>query len=87
MNCRSSRTIQTARMSSEDVAKLHVGDVFFKLLEKHVCNALSHDLLLALAVVSFDHLITTTHSSDIFCFLRSESKISCTSCAGEFPRF
>jgi hypothetical protein len=55
-------------MSSEDVAKLHVGDVFFKLLEKHVCNALSHDLLLALAVVSFEHLITTTHSSDIFGF-------------------
>ena len=28
---------------------------FYMLLEKHVCNALSHCLLLALAVVSFDH--------------------------------
>jgi hypothetical protein len=38
---------------------------FYMILEKHVCNAMSHDLLLALAVVSFAHLIASTHSSDI----------------------
>ena len=30
---------------------------FYMRLEKHVCNAMSHDLLLALAVVSSDHRI------------------------------
>jgi hypothetical protein len=38
-------------------------------LEKHLCNAMSHDRLLALAVVSFDHLITSTHSFDICYYL------------------
>jgi|AntRauTorckE5430_2_1112549.scaffolds.fasta_scaffold52125_2 hypothetical protein len=38
---------------------------FYMILEKHVCNVMSHDLLLALAVVSFAHLIASTHSSDI----------------------
>jgi hypothetical protein len=30
---------------------------FYMRLEKHVCNAMSIDLLFALSVVSFDHLI------------------------------
>jgi hypothetical protein len=57
---------------------------FYMRLEKHVCNAMSHDLLLALAVVSFDHLITSTHSSDICCYLWSESESCRTSFAGDF---
>jgi hypothetical protein len=28
---------------------------FYMRLEKHICNAMSIDLLVALAVVSFDH--------------------------------
>ncbi len=39
---------------------------FCMRLEKHVCNAMSHDLLLGLAVVSFAHLIIATHSSVFF---------------------
>jgi hypothetical protein len=39
---------------SEQVAKLNA-KFFYMLLEKHVCNALFHCLLLALAVVIFDH--------------------------------
>ena len=38
---------------------------FYMHLEEHVRNATSIDLLFALAVVSFDHIITSTHSSDI----------------------
>jgi hypothetical protein len=60
---------------------------FYMRLEKHVCKAMSHDLLLAIAVVSRAHLITSTHSSDICCFLRSESESCCTSFAGEFRPF
>jgi hypothetical protein len=56
---------------------------FYMRLEKHVCNAMSHDLLLALAVVSFEHLIISTHSSDIFSFLGSESESCRTSFAGD----
>jgi hypothetical protein len=43
---------------------------FYMRLEKHVCNAMSHDLLLGLAVVSFAHLIISTHSSDFFFIFR-----------------
>jgi hypothetical protein len=50
---------------SEDVARQGAVDVFYMRLEKHVCDAMSHDLLLALAVESFAHQITSTHSSDI----------------------
>jgi hypothetical protein len=50
-------------------------------LKKHLCNAMSHDLLLALAVVSVDRLITSTHSSDICCYLWSESESCRTSFA------
>jgi hypothetical protein len=32
---------------------------FYMRLEKHVCNAMSHNLLLAHTVVSFDHFITS----------------------------
>jgi hypothetical protein len=63
----SSRAIHTARMGakiSRDCALLLFS---YMRLEKHVRNALSHDLLLAPALVGFDHLTTTTtHSSDIF---------------------
>jgi hypothetical protein len=56
--------------------------MFFNVrLEKHLCNAMSHDLLLALAVVSFDHLITPTHSSDICSYLWSGSESCRTSFA------
>jgi hypothetical protein len=52
-------------------------------LEKHVCNAMSIDLLFVLAVVSFDHLITWTHSSDICCYFWSELDSFPTSIAGD----
>jgi hypothetical protein len=32
---------------------------FYMRLEKHLCNAMSHNLLLAHTVVSFDHFITS----------------------------
>ena len=54
---------------------------FYMRLEKHVCNAMSIDLLFALAVVSFDHLITSIHSSDICCYSCSESESCRTSFA------
>ena len=54
---------------------------FYMRLEKHVCNAMSHDLLLALAFVSFDHFITPMHSPDIFSDLGSESESCRTSFA------
>jgi hypothetical protein len=57
---------------------------FYMRLEKHLCNAMSHDLLLALAVVSCDHLITSTHSFDICCYLWSESENCRTSFAVGF---
>jgi hypothetical protein len=57
---------------------------FYMRLEKHFCNAMSHDLLLALAVVSFDRLKTSTHSSDICCSLWSESESCRTSFAVDF---
>jgi hypothetical protein len=47
---------------------------FYMILEKHVCNAMSHDLLLALAVVSVAHLLASTHSSDTISQLVSESE-------------
>jgi hypothetical protein len=56
---------------------------FYMRLVKHVCNAMSHDLLLGLAVVSFAHLIISTHSSDLFSFLGSDSKSCRTSFAGD----
>jgi hypothetical protein len=43
---------------------------FYMRLEKHVCNAMSHDLLLGLAVASFAHSIISTHSSDFFFIFR-----------------
>ena len=52
-------------------------------LEKHVGNAMSSDLLFALAVVSFDHLVTSTYSSDICFHLGSESASGPTSFAGD----
>jgi hypothetical protein len=52
-------------------------------LEKHVGNAMSSDLLFALAVVSFDHLVTSTYSSDICVHLGSESASGPTSFAGD----
>ena len=51
-------------------------------LEKHVGNAMSSDLLFALAVVSFDHLVTSTYSSDICVHFGSESARGPTSFAG-----
>ena len=63
----SSRAIHTARMGAKMSRDCALVMFFYMRLEKHVCNALSHDLLLAPALVGFDHLITTTHSSDIFC--------------------
>jgi hypothetical protein len=32
---------------------------FYMRLEKHLCNAMSHNLLLAPTVVSFDHFVTS----------------------------
>jgi hypothetical protein len=65
MSCISKRAMNIrctrAKMSRDRVLLMF----FYMRLEKHVCNAMSHDLLLALAVVSFAHLITSTHSSDI----------------------
>ncbi len=55
---------------------------FFLCLESHVCNAMSHDLILGTAVVSFAHLIISTHSSDLLLFLGSDSKSCRTSFAG-----
>jgi hypothetical protein len=57
---------------------------YYVRLEKQLCNAMSHDLLLALAVVSFDHLITPPHSSDICCYLWSDSESCRTSFAVGF---
>ena len=57
---------------------------YYVRLEKQLCNAMSHDLLLALAVVSFDHLKTPTHSSDICCYLWSDSESCRTSFAVGF---
>jgi hypothetical protein len=68
-----------AKMSRDRVLVMF----FYMRLEKHVCNAMSHDLLLALAVVSFDHFITPTHSPDIFSDLGSESESCRTSFAGD----
>jgi len=51
----SSRAIHTSRMGakmSRDCALLLFS---YMRLEKHVCNALSHDLLLAPALVGFDN--------------------------------
>ena len=45
---------------------------FYMRLEKHICNAMSIDLLFALAFVSFDHLRTSSHSFDICCSLALE---------------
>jgi hypothetical protein len=59
--------------------------MFFHMrLEKHVCNAMSHDLLLALAVVSLDHLRTPALLCDLCCYLWSESEIWRTSFAVGF---
>jgi hypothetical protein len=55
---------------------------FYMHLEEHVCNAMSIDLLFALAVVNFDHFITSTHSFDIWVYLLSESE----SCRSSFAR-
>jgi len=46
-------TIQSAKMSRDSALVMF----FYMRLEKHVCKAMSHDLLLALAVVSSDHRI------------------------------
>ena len=61
-----------------------VGGVFFYMrLEIHVCNGMSIDLLFALVVVSLDHFITSTHSSDKCCYLWTESGSCRTSFAGD----
>jgi hypothetical protein len=57
---------------------------FYMRLDKHLCNAMSHDLLLALAVVSFDHFIRSTHSSDICCNFWPEWESCRTAFAGDF---
>ncbi len=84
MSCMSSRAIHIAwsrvEMSRDSVLVMF----FYMRLEKHVCNAMSHDLLLALAVVSFDHFITSTHSSDICCNFWPEWESCRTSFAGDF---
>ena len=83
MSCVSSRAIHIAcsrvGMSRDSALVM----LFYMRLEKHVCNAMPIDLLFALAVVSFDHLITSTHSSDICCYLWSESDSCRTSFAGD----
>ena len=56
---------------------------FYMRLEKHVCNAMSIDLLFALAFVSFDHLRTSTHSSHICCYFWFEWESCRTSFAGD----
>jgi hypothetical protein len=45
---------------------------------------MSHDLLLALAVVSFDHFITPPHSSDTCCYFWSDAESCRTSFAVVF---
>jgi hypothetical protein len=55
---------------------------FYMRLIKNVCNAMSHDLILGLAVVSLAHLMISTHSSDLLLFLGSDSKSCRTSFAG-----
>ena len=57
---------------------------FYMRLEKHLRNAMSHILLFALAVVSFDHFRTSTHSSDNFSVFGSESERCPTSFADCF---
>jgi hypothetical protein len=56
---------------SVNVARQGAGDLFLYMrLEKPVCNAMSHDLLLGLAAASFAHSIISTHSSDLFFIFR-----------------
>jgi hypothetical protein len=83
----SSRAIHIAGASAKMSRHSALVLFFFMRLEEHVCKAMSHDLLLAIAVVSRAHLITSTHSSDICCFLRSESESCCPSLTGEFGPF
>jgi hypothetical protein len=52
MSKRAMNIVGTRANMSRDSALVRF---FYMRLEKHVCNAMPHDLLLALAVVSFDH--------------------------------
>ena len=44
---------------SVDVARQLAGDVFLYAFRKHLSNAMSHKLLFAHTVVSFDHFVTS----------------------------
>jgi hypothetical protein len=82
MSCISSRAMHRSCSRVEMSRNSALVMFFYMHLEEHVCNAMSIDLLFALAVVSFDHLITSTHSSDICGYLWSESE----SCRSSFAR-
>ena len=83
MSLMSSRALYIACSRGEMSRDSALVMFFYMRLEKHVCNAMSMDLLFALAVVSFDHLITSTHSPDICCYSWSASDSCPTSFAGD----
>jgi hypothetical protein len=86
MSCMSSRAMNIACSRAEMSRDSALVMFFYMRFEKHVCNAMSHDLLLALAVVSFDPFIPSTHSSDNLCYVWSESESCRTSFACDiFP--
>ena len=77
----SSRAMNIACSRSEMSRDSALVMFFYLRFEKHVCIAMSHDLLLALVLVSFDHFIKSTFSSDNLCYLWSESESCRTSFA------
>jgi hypothetical protein len=56
MSCMSSRAMHISCSRVEMSRDSALVMFFYMRLEKHVCNAMSIDLLFALSVVSFDHL-------------------------------
>jgi hypothetical protein len=84
MSCMSSRAMNIACTRANLSRDRALVMFFYMRLEKHLRNDMYHDLLLALTVVRFDHLIRSTHSSDICSYLWSESESCRTSFAGDF---
>jgi 2-phospho-L-lactate guanylyltransferase (CobY/MobA/RfbA family) len=58
MSCIPSRAMNIAYTRANMSRDRALVMFFYMRLRKHLCNAMLHDLLLALAVVSFDHLTT-----------------------------